>query len=961
MFYGNNMWFVAALVLLFKHSTASPSKGFIVSINTLTGSRCGTDDDVSVKLKGDRGETAWAKLNFPNHNDFEQGDWGNYEVLSSTVIEVRTVCLWKQCTMISDDWCPAAVNLFNRETMDFIGGVKDFGRMNGCKEVCRPLMLASPPAPAPPPQSLVLDVLFMADIGHSPESAGTLTAMYPMGKSVNEGAFSLYRGLYDFVANKGNKPSAVLVMGDVGYVGGNQAGNAEIATNLLKYLNNVVTADKVFVQIGNHDVNYIGCIFPTGQQTCYYGSATSFISGGSVSKESISYEEWVASWMRAYPGLGNVILPPRTSALAPTVQSWAAPLRYNIDLGTESSIYFIAGLVAGALQKKWGPHQPIGAYPAESQGEGATLECAFLEDSIAYGRSLGKTVFVYLTHDYLSLPCSGIVNQVDVWLYGHLHRTDQTVHGGETIVQEERSVPIRMLIGNGGFDEGEIDVVSFGNLKEYNQDGRVKIHFNVYDTCISNEGCPSSVVPNQHCWSKCHFFPNGNDGIIASPSKHGFGFIFDAPAKGQTATNRASAMAPEAVLPSLNTPWTGKPEKIVDELAADDEDVEWNDHQSLRLFPGTNITTGCILWNLKPAQAAEVVPNVKLGECQAACKNKYGCTVFSYKFSERMCNIHQTRGQVTYSQSSGTISGPPTCGEIADACTVVPDASFPAETEERSMAAWPTGFQPQVLQCWPRDRHAVLRRCPQYTVLQDVAKGWPGRCIHMHASKLSLEDCEFQCLDDPACPAWIFTKDGVCHHGVGSQCYGQSGEAPVAGQRIMHGEYRAIVNLTRQVLGLIQVFNAEAYEYMIKIGHDPVNVCRSICLSYTICQIWQLLDNGCFIEMKTSSVGLVHYPLTHQQLGRDEAIRVVAGEFIQRFCEAYFGIEPEMDENLIGLNAERKSSASATMCVGAWFYCNAQAFVFATIVAFFGFVVLVRVFRSRQEVAFERLSQSLEE
>lgn len=56
----------------------------------------------------------------------------------------------------------------------------------------------------------VLNVLFMADIGHSRQHAEQLTRPFPMGKCAYEGAFSLYEGLEDFV-QRGAKPTAVLI------------------------------------------------------------------------------------------------------------------------------------------------------------------------------------------------------------------------------------------------------------------------------------------------------------------------------------------------------------------------------------------------------------------------------------------------------------------------------------------------------------------------------------------------------------------------------------------------------------------------------------------------------------------------------------------------------------------------------------------------------------------------------
>eukprot|EP00439_Symbiodinium_sp_Y106_P073019 s779_g13.t1 len=82
--------------------------------------------------------------------------------------------------------------------------------------------------------------------------------------------------------------------------------------------------------------------------------------------------------------------------------------------------------------------------------------------------------------------------------------------------------------------------VSFGHLREIPYKDargldRVKIHFDVYDTCISGQiHCPLLGFGGPYCWDKCMNMPGGVDGgggsRRATPGKHGTGFTLDAPA-----------------------------------------------------------------------------------------------------------------------------------------------------------------------------------------------------------------------------------------------------------------------------------------------------------------------------------------------------------------------------------------------------------------------------------------------
>jgi len=387
----------------------------------------------------------------------------------------------------------------------------------------------------------IMDLLFMADIGHSRDhrvSQYTEPASI-MKRSAFEGAFSLFDGLQDFIVNQGIRPEAVLIAGDVGYVGGASNGLNETEYDFQKYLQGVVPKDKVFPLIGNHDVNYLGCMVPSpsGGGVCWYGAGHTAV----VSSQDLNFHDWRQNWFTHFPGLDSAIIPESLEG-----HDWMAPGRYNLNLKEDSSVYFIMGLVSGAFVTSW-PGTPVdstdGSRSSQKDLRGDSTECAFLRDSIKNGRKMGKTVFVYMTHHFNQNPCSdwSLISQIDVWIYGHVHNAWQNVDQGSIVKKEDRNYPVRVLIGNGGFDNGLIDTVSFGRLTEEvvpssdsSSEERVRLNFEFYDTCISTKWrCPVVGVNVPGCWQKCRDVPGGHDSgggpRKALPTKQKLGFSIEAP------------------------------------------------------------------------------------------------------------------------------------------------------------------------------------------------------------------------------------------------------------------------------------------------------------------------------------------------------------------------------------------------------------------------------------------------
>lgn len=349
-----------------------------------------------------------------------------------------------------------------------------------------------------------------------------------MAMSAVEGSFSLYDGLKDFVTNQGSRPQAAMVFGDVAYGGGDSKSNEEIKQSFQDSIGKSVPVDMVFPTIGNHDVNFLGCS-SLNVGKCYYGVGH---ETPIVTKETISFDTWRGNWLQSFPGLsGSKVLLPA----APDGNEYLAPLRFNLILSDASSIYFIAGFVSGVGSSTFGPEQPYTALPAEIKG-GKQIECEFIKRSLALGKSKGKTIFVYVTHNFIDLGCDDEVNQIDVWVFGHEHYIEQNVQKKAVVKQEDLKSPVKLLIGNGGYDEGQTDVVSFGNLREVVDGDRVKVYFDVYDTCIAEGVCPQKqpapqlpFYPWAHCWTSCMNFDGGVNGRKATKSKDNYGFMLDAP------------------------------------------------------------------------------------------------------------------------------------------------------------------------------------------------------------------------------------------------------------------------------------------------------------------------------------------------------------------------------------------------------------------------------------------------
>jgi len=252
----------------------------------------------------------------------------------------------------------------------------------------------------------------------------------------------------------------------------------------------------------------------------------------------------------------------------------------------------------------------------------------------------------------------------------------------------------------------------------------------------------------------------------------------------------------------------------------------------------------------------------------------------------------------TTTASGGAISGPrqcpkSTCLAAQPACTEKPNAGFPAATTAASAALWPSGQQPTNAQCWPRDYSGFPISCtPQkVTILEDTATGWAGKCQGLKKQVLAPgQTCAEACLANILCSVWQivnFTTVPECWQGsFGYNCYEyRHGFFPTSSQRVMHGTYRVLMDLTgRQVMGLSKMFSANN---MFNSWQIAAKHCKLFCIANLGCQYWLYSRlSGCWAEDPEKS--RVSYPLINDPdvslTGTDAANAVVAGEMIQHYC-----------------------------------------------------------------------------
>eukprot|EP00439_Symbiodinium_sp_Y106_P029202 s5189_g3.t1 len=214
----------------------------------------------------------------------------------------------------------------------------------------------------------------------------------------------------------------------------------------------------------------------------------------------------------------------------------------------------------------------------------------------------------------------------------------------------------------------------------------------------------------------------------------------------------------------------------------------------------------------------------------------------------------------------------------------VPGPEWPAQTQEESNQAWPTGHQPASLAAWSV-KHGM---CWQSKVLRDMEHGWPGQCVGLLlVQATTLTTCRNSCLNDPRCSVWQFNPgqmNGGCWQGQGHHCESRNGYNTVqfsGGQRIQHGSIRVMKQMSGiEVHGLRPIGKLDSDDQSTNIER-----CRNVCYSDILCQYWQYGEDGCRVEDPTYSS--VQYPLTLEggaSKTSEYARRILAGEYIQHLC-----------------------------------------------------------------------------
>jgi hypothetical protein len=233
--------------------------------------------------------------------------------------------------------------------------------------------------------------------------------------------------------------------------------------------------------------------------------------------------------------------------------------------------------------------------------------------------------------------------------------------------------------------------------------------------------------------------------------------------------------------------------------------------------------------------------------------------------------------------------------------TDVPKRGFPGANAQQTNAAFPSGHQPQNLECWSKDDAGDYKACWYTKVLYDHEEGWPGKCQGLMTVQTNGVSCKDSCERNEACPVWQESWQGsqkVCMQGRGRDCPGQraSNKVNVIGaQRIQHGSVRVLKSLKgTEVKNLRQDFDAKYY----RMSRDAIRACKGMCYSDIECAYWVFSEtDGCFVE--DPPMHKVPYPLTQKDVNMNSAFAksVIAGEYILHRCPENDGTFTAEDED----------------------------------------------------------------
>lgn len=302
-------------------------------------------------------------------------------------------------------------------------------------------------------------------------------------------------------------------------------------------------------------------------------------------------------------------------------------------------------------------------------------------------------------------------------------------------------------------------------------------------------------------------------------------------------------------------------------------------------------TPGCLITGMRFIDPVSTTPPKASGarSCQNLCAANSSCNGFTYYPDSGECWFSGSGAGTNLTlQAPGVpaYSGPKTCASPSPACSVSLIGEWPADTPLDSNAAFSTGYQPGVLQCWPKTSfNGSYGGCSEISTLDDTAAGWPGKCLGLQPKTLvGDETCEGTCKADVMCPGFQVGTDGSCWQGLGEGCYGgapwNKSWTPSSAKRFGRGSIARVKELVGvQLIGLKLVFDKANADLM----DDAVSQCKKVCYSVLKCQYWQFdRVSGCWIEDPAAPLP---YPLTKASIRNSTyGSNVVGGEFIQREC-----------------------------------------------------------------------------
>lgn len=299
--------------------------------------------------------------------------------------------------------------------------------------------------------------------------------------------------------------------------------------------------------------------------------------------------------------------------------------------------------------------------------------------------------------------------------------------------------------------------------------------------------------------------------------------------------------------------------------------------------------------------------------CQAWCRATPGCDNFAFWLDNHECWLGGKDAVLVMAKSFGALAGPATCPteDPPESCTEIPSFLFPAPSRNQTQSAWASGMQPTNLQCWPRKASGFPANCSgqEVRILEDTETGWPGQCDGLKLTDLQAGECQIRCMHNPLCAVWQ-TKGSPasCYHGMfGTNCYQTTGEKPLRAQRLMHGDFRVLMNAAGiQIMGLQKAFDVTVFPVI----QDAEAHCRMICVSYLLCQYWQYSNvYGCWIE--DVRVERIAYPLVNDgvnlRTNSAGAATVTAGEFVQHTCKQGPPVPLPLDEPTVTITTTTSS------------------------------------------------------